>query len=182
MQINLNKESWHARYYRFASESDRLPKSLCPYFWSLVFLLVTFPVIVLIKIVDHIVNTQWNSRQERLEKMDFETRESYFKREKKREEIMVKSGKAFVGLLLLFIGVVLVMVFAMAVEKLGWVKALLSFLGSLGGIFLFGYVWFIFITRAEIGEWLRKSIIVIMIRSAYEKACPLISWTKKARA
>jgi NhaP-type Na+/H+ or K+/H+ antiporter len=44
-EVKLNKNSWHFKYYSNVV-SDDLPKSLCPYFWTMVFIITISPVIL----------------------------------------------------------------------------------------------------------------------------------------
>lgn len=44
--IQLNKNSWHARFYRWSHGIDSLPQSLCTYFWNLVLTIVFAPLVM----------------------------------------------------------------------------------------------------------------------------------------
>lgn len=54
MLVSLSRESWHAKYYKFVK--GYYPtyefKSLCPYFWTIVTLILLSPVIVLWKVIN----------------------------------------------------------------------------------------------------------------------------------
>ena len=45
-QVTLNKNSWHYKYYCMVV-GDYAPKSLCPYFWTMVILIIVSPVFLL---------------------------------------------------------------------------------------------------------------------------------------
>ena len=51
MRITLNSDTWHSKYYKWVLNTQNLPKSLCPYFWSLSLFLVTSPLIVVGKLL-----------------------------------------------------------------------------------------------------------------------------------
>ena len=57
MEISLSRHSWHAKYYNFVK--GHYPtyefKSLCPYFWTILTLLLLSPVIVLWKVFNKLV-------------------------------------------------------------------------------------------------------------------------------
>lgn len=57
MEISLSRNSWHAKYYNFVK--GHYPtydfKSLCPYFWTMVTLILLLPVILIWKSVKSIV-------------------------------------------------------------------------------------------------------------------------------
>ena len=53
MEIKLNKNSWHFKMYE-SVVSTNPPKSLCPYFWSMVLIICISPMILLFKLVDYI--------------------------------------------------------------------------------------------------------------------------------
>lgn len=56
MEIKLNKNSWHFKMYKSIVSSNP-PKSLCPYFWSMVLVICISPMILLFKLVDYIGNS-----------------------------------------------------------------------------------------------------------------------------
>jgi hypothetical protein len=43
MEVNFNKNSWHARFYSYAYGERYLPQNLCPYFWKVVAAIVVLP-------------------------------------------------------------------------------------------------------------------------------------------
>lgn len=57
--MNLNRNSLHARLYRFFYATDEMPRNLCPYFWKLLLafaVIVPYVVIALpIFICDHLI-------------------------------------------------------------------------------------------------------------------------------
>jgi hypothetical protein len=49
----FKKTSWHVRFYKWLFDKDptRIYKSMCPYFWTYVFIMLTLPFILLIKMI-----------------------------------------------------------------------------------------------------------------------------------
>ena len=58
-QVTLNKNSWHYKYYSTVV-GDYAPKSLCPYFWTMVILTILSPLFIIvigaIKFMDKLIN------------------------------------------------------------------------------------------------------------------------------
>jgi predicted PurR-regulated permease PerM len=58
-QVTLNKNSWHYKYYSTVV-GDYAPKSLCPYFWTMVILIILSPLFLIvigsIKFMDKLIN------------------------------------------------------------------------------------------------------------------------------
>ncbi len=50
MNITLKKDSWHFKIYSKVI-SEREPKSLCPYFWSWVAMIIGSPILILFGIM-----------------------------------------------------------------------------------------------------------------------------------
>ena len=49
MEVRLNRNSWHTRFYRWVYGSEPRYWSLCPYFWTIVLCLVASPLILIFK-------------------------------------------------------------------------------------------------------------------------------------
>lgn len=50
--LNYSKKSWHARLYLSTLCKEELPENLCPYFWTVMWCVIVFP----LYIPTHLVN------------------------------------------------------------------------------------------------------------------------------
>ena len=187
MQITLNKKSWHYRYYDIVF--TREPKSLCPYFWSLVTMIIFSPVIIPIylivegfmKMIDLFPSKPPRQR----------TDEEWVRRYK-REDLLNKIGKIVgkIFMLLLFgsmvVGVVVdALIFA---EKIGWYNLIRDVLAALATLGIAGWILYLSLTHSKkISNLVRSVLFFIfrysgliivseMIKTIYTKACPIIKW------
>ena len=55
-EVNLSKSAWHTKFYKWATGKSVKWNNLCPYFWSLVSLLLISSLILLWKIVKTVFN------------------------------------------------------------------------------------------------------------------------------
>ncbi len=199
-QVSLNKNSWHFKYYSFVV-SDTPPKTLCPYFWTMVALIIISPLIAVISLFvfihkhislffDKVVPKKQKKEKsfEQIEKEWELMKVNKKRREEKWNKIgdKVSWGFKFIVLPLLLVGLIY-KVFTWGV-KIGWIK----FLVHLGlailiiALFLgFIFLWEKFIDkvydrisfkRLNPFNWKITNIIGEMIKTAYTKACPLITW------
>lgn len=203
MKVTLNKNSWHYKFFKFMLEGVEPPKSLCPYFWILVGLIVCSPVIGLAalvikigKFLDSIVSKFVPKKQKKektLEEWEAEWRAQRLKRDAKAAR-MEKIGKFF-GKIAIWVGLPSVLVLVIYgvysnVVKLGWYHMLVGLgLCIVLAFGLFGIVklfeWFFDRYFDTIGRGITKFAIFIftpfkwigwMIKAGYEKACPLVEW------
>ena len=56
-EVNLSKSAWHVKFFMWATGNSVKWNNLCPYFWSLVSLLLISPLILMWKIVKFIFNS-----------------------------------------------------------------------------------------------------------------------------
>lgn len=172
MQITLNKNSRHFKYYSWVLNTHDAPKSLCPYFWIMFFLLGFSPVILLIKGIEFLVDKL--PKTKRPHKL---LTEEEIKKKNKREDFIL-NGILFLGkALLVFVIGLLVCLLYMLGQKTGWV----SFIKGLFMVIGFGFTLFL-IVYFFVDNWnkiLNLAIIKIpvqMIKALYTKTCPLINW------
>ena len=180
MQITLSKNNIFSRYYRWVFR-DRLPMSLCPFFWTMIFLIVLSPIILTFKLVMYIVDNVHFPSKPRKER-SAEYWEKRHKQNQKFEKVSSKVGKVIVGF---FIGcyVVLVLIFIVtSIGKVGWLHffiylfSLVGLIGSIVGVLC------AFITTDILERIGRSAIIQIpvhMISAVYHKMCPIINWVDK---
>lgn len=182
MQVTFNKSSWHTRYYKWIFQKTELPKSLCPYFWSMVAGVLLFPFFLFIKIVVYFIDKSWEKKMKRTE----EENERRRKRSKLIEKIAIIIGKILlgflIGLVLLIIGVLIYD----GVNKVGWLKVLESFLIIIGSIASFAGIIILIINISEpVGDFFKRlwnsspiQTIRGMVSGFFEKVCPIINWTE----
>ena len=202
-QVSLNKNSWHFKYYSFVV-SDTPPKTLCPYFWTMVALIIISPLIAAITLFVFIhkhISLFFDSvvpKKEKKEKSYEQVEKEYRQmkeRKKKRESFWNKVGDKcswffkFIILPLLLVALIYT-VFKYGV-KIGW-KSFLIHIGLailiIALFFGFIYLWEklidkvygkISFKRLNPFSWKITNIIGEMIKTAYTKACPLITWEEK---
>lgn len=181
MQIRLNEDGLLARYYKWVTSSE-LPKSLCPYFWQMVPLVVFSPVIfavyALYKLVCFLI-----------EKMP-ESKELTWEEELRREKMWDRAanifeivGKVFVGAAITLSLGVLVFALVNEIREHGWIYVLKNVFSVIGMIsvlvaVILGVFWVVF--ESEIFQKIGKSMViqvpVQLVSGMYHKACPLIVW------
>lgn len=201
-QVTLNTDSWHFKYYSLIV-SDKPPKSLCPYFWTMVLLMLLSPIIgfvLAIMFVNKHVSNFFDSILPKKVKPE-ETLEETLARwkrkeeaEKKRERFWNKAGDIFL-LFLKFIvlpAIVLIVVYTLynQVVKTGWLTTLMvTGLVLLFALFIVGVIkLYEFIGEKLSGlpkgtfnilnpfNWKVTQIVGEMIKAQYTKMCPLITW------
>ena len=188
MKIQLNKNSWHFNYYSSVI-SDRTPKTLCPYFWTMVTLIVLSPVLLPfmlgIKINKMIPKKKPVPKKSIFdmtdEELDVETKR--INKRLKRSEIV---GKIVMTIFILFIVSLVVLTFYLGAKKDGWFEVLKTMF-SLIGLWSVMYFTITFLIEHNVGSKVSKMLCgvskcniirvpVEMIKSFYTKACPLINW------
>lgn len=202
MNITLNKNSWHYKIYSKIVD-DTPPKSLCPYFWTLV-MIFTFSPLILVAMgyvwVGKKINNIKNSVFPRKEVPVMSTEEINKKIEKDEEkrkkklEIHKKFMKIFQSfiqwILLPFLGGFLIRVIYLFIQKDGILVLLKPILIVMVFVVLmFGITLFLDKYSERIGRGLSKffnlinpfkwsitQIIGGMIYATYKKACPIINW------
>lgn len=180
MQITLNKDSWHFKYYSWVKDNDNAPKSLCPYFWTMVVFIVFSPLILFFKGVGFLISKLPERKSNKVKVLTEEEQLRLRKREQRIERIVEVIGKILFGIFLLA-GMVLVSVLLYSgVKKVGILGVVRSIFTIVG---MWATVYFI-IDRWVENNWGRKiihskviQIPVTMIKSIYNKACPIIKWT-----
>ena len=188
MKIQLNKNSWYFKYYSSVI-SDRTPKTLCPYFWTMVTLIVLSPVLIPFmlgvkiskmipkkkpvpkKSIFDMTNEELDTENKRLGKV------------LKRSEIV---GKIVMTTFGLFIASLLIISFYLGAKKVGWFEVIRN-LFSLIGIWSVMYFTITFLLEHNVGSKVSKMLCGVsnkniirvsfeMVKSFYTKACPIINW------
>lgn len=174
-QIKLNKDSWHFKYYSLIV-SNNPPKSLCPYFWTMVPLILLSPLFGIIVSVVYILKYttmffDWIvPKKQRKEKSMKEYEREYKQlverqkeKEKKREKFWNSLGDKFswfVKFILIPFGIILLVykVYQVGV-KVGWLKFLIYFgIALLFILLIIGFVIFIETYGGRIGKFITKCL------------------------
>jgi len=183
MNITLNKDSWHFKIYSMVFKG-RTPKSLCPYFWSMVAIVVFSPIFLsfrLISIIMRFLTDLFSRKEEPVKKPESEMTEEEIKKEmedlKRREKMSEITGKIVIGIFLLFLLGLLSLSLYFVVKKDGW-YSLIRFLFTLIGIGT-TIVWTIS-GILKYGDKIRNLNVIkipsAMIKAIYTKTCPIINW------
>jgi MFS family permease len=180
MQITLSKNNIFSRYYRWVFR-DRLPMSLCPFFWTMIFLIVLSPIILTFKLAMYIQDNVHFPNKPRKER-SAEYWKKRNERNKKTEKLSTKIGKVFFGLIIAFNTVLVIIFIVTSIGEVGWIKffiytfSLIGLIGSIVGVL------YAFITTDILERIGRSPIIQIpvhMISAVYHKMCPIINWVDK---
>lgn len=209
MGITLNKNSWHFKYYS-SMVSHTPPKSLCPYFWTMVLLILISPIIGIIAFVDWIgkhatnlidyIRHLFRSQKPEVEKPKKSIEQLIAEMDKKHNAEMARVlkwnrfsdyvSKFFKWVFFPAIGLFTTYTLCVGAYDAGWFASLMTILVVFGVVgFILGVVYLIETYGSMMGRRLVKFlqfinplnwkvIIVIgeMIKTAYTKACPLITW------
>lgn len=204
-QITLNKNSWHFKYYS-SLVSDTAPKSLCPYFWTMVFLIMISPITAIswlfIKTLS--ITTEFFHRivpKRKKSEPKYRTTEEIIKEYERLEEIRLrrvmrydKAGnviRKIFKFVIIPVGIVYIIYFLHSfVTEHGWKMFLTYMVIAFLSAALFGlWMWllekyafrtasFIIKVLNRINPLRWKVVIVVgeMIKAAYTNMCPLINW------
>jgi hypothetical protein len=105
-EVKLNKNSWHFKYYSYVVSSE-MPKSLCPYFWTMILILILSPILLiglLIKYLSKILPKK-EEKQFTIEQLVDKSHKDV-EREKKRKLFWNKMGRLFSKYILLPISII----------------------------------------------------------------------------
>jgi hypothetical protein len=202
MEIKLNKNSWHFKMYE-SVVSTNPPKSLCPYFWSMVLIVCISPMVLLFKLVNYIGNSFTKlknklipkkvkpelSYDEWLEKKSIEFDKS-MKRQEKWDRASYKTAIVFKWVVLPLLGLVIICLLYEAVKSIG-LEGLLASIGIslIVIVSVLGFITLIdnyghkivgpiarFLSWINPLNWEITQMIGGMIYATYKVACPMIEW------
>ena len=190
-EVNLSKSAWHTKFYKWATGKSVKWNNLCPYFWSLVSLLLISSLILLWKIVKTVFNgavsgVKYVDSVVPKAKKTNSTKKVKTKKPKSNEELKRKEKRAdvaktvfnwigyvFVGLYFLWVFVLIVMGFIKLFTSCG---ALMAFVY----IFAFiGVIAFLVLISFLLGSYFQSdthSMVVGIFRAKKQKYCPHINW------
>lgn len=157
--VILSKSAWHVKFFTWATGSAPKWNNLCPYFWSLVSLLLFSPLILAWKIVKEYVYKEPTPKSIR------------------RSEIILNSlkwiGRIISGAYILSVVALILRVFYQLFMAKGALFSFTYILSGIGAItVLFAIVWGVmsyFKSDTHI-------MIVSMIKAKKNKYCPHVTW------
>lgn len=187
MEVSLSRKSWHARYYNFVK--GHYPtydfKSLCPYFWTILSLVLLLPLILLWKGFKYLTVKPITKVLDR--RMDKILSEPYKRKEPSKLSKWYEKNNSLIGkwvgrLYFGFMGLMLLIAFVGLIIKLFQDKG-----AWMGIVYIFAWVGFItigvfsiwgLISFFETDTW---KIIRGMVYSVKNKVCPMITWEDKRK-
>lgn len=178
MNITLKKDSWHFKIYSKVY-SDNRPKSLCPYFWRWVAIILVSPILILIWVMKFLTNL-FESKPKPKKSIDEMTEQELreetdkLKKKEKRGELGAKIFLGFWGLVslgLLILGMVV------GIQKDGWYSFFKDIFSLIGLLFTLYLVIRLIADNVEkIGNSNVVKVPLAMIKAIYTKTCPIINW------
>ena len=197
MEIKLNKNSWHFKYYSFVI-SNQPPKTLCPYFWSVVLIMVLSPFILIITALGYVAKLiekfaeyigQYFGKKEK--ELTLEDILKINEKRRKNELFWLKFTNFFAkfvrwGILPIATCALLVLLVELAIE-IGpglFVGGLLIILLCLVG--LLSTIIYLVDNSPNLSflnpfNWKVSKILGEMINAYYVKACPIITWEEEIK-
>jgi hypothetical protein len=202
MNVNLKKESWHYKIYA-AVIDDNPPKSLCPYFWSLVAIFVFSPLILFVfsvmwidKKIKHFWSLIYKPKPKPQKSWEILVKEAEVTRIKKEKIRKIKNnvsdGVRFV--ILYFLIPLLVLWLSWLIytlgNKMGWLEFFITAGLTIGGtvvvaLIILGGTYLLEKHSNKLTSltnyinpfnWGIFQIVGGMIYATYKKACPIINW------
>jgi hypothetical protein len=107
-EVKLNKNSWHFKYYSYVVSSE-MPKSLCPYFWTMILILILSPILLIEPLIKYL--SKILPKKEKKELTIEQLVDKFHKdaeREKKRTLFWNKMGRFFSKYILLPISIIFI--------------------------------------------------------------------------
>lgn len=182
MLVNLSKNSWHSKYYNFVKGYYPSFKSLCPYFWTIVSLIVFSPLILFWKglrfigdkLCDVYLKHIKRNQNKPLKKTESSKSKSWIKiNQKKVDNIIEWIVKTIVITFSLFgLFIILLAIYDLFNKKglmVGF-AIIFSIIGVIASII--GITWGL-LSFGDSDTW---KMIKGMIYSVKNKVCPMIKW------
>lgn len=173
MEVRLNRNSWHTRFYRWAYGSEPRYWSLCPYFWTIVICLIASPVILIFKSIGSI---RREPRPHKPAKPQPKPTATQLKKEAKRAELRDRRSRRLARFLLTLLAGLVVFGMVSGFQEKGWfflieLVVFVIFL-AIVALVLVGTAWI----SSKVGNSDSWNAIVGMVRAGWDKVCPAIEW------
>ena len=176
--VTLSTKSPFSWYYKLVM--GKLPKSLCPYFWTMLIIVPLSPIILTFIGIKRLV--KWIGRKltgKPKPELTFEQEMVLDQKRRKVSKKMETVGKIFLGFVALFYGSILIYGIFKGVSAIGLLMFLVYVFAVIGFLGTFFYCVFKFFEN-EIGDKILDSnfvqIPVQSISGWYNRNCPLINW------
>lgn len=178
MEVTLSKHAWHVNFYQWATGNKPKWNNLCPYFWSLVFMLLISPLIIIWKIVKFILVKPIKKllvQKTPIKKKVKKEREPFisYKTKKNINKVLFFIGKVFVFLYFTLVGLIAMYGIYILFKNEGLVIGMKTILAFIGGITVFTAIIFGIISYFTSDT---HQMITGMIKSKKDKICPFINW------
>jgi len=179
MNITLNKSSWHFKLYSNIF-SDTPPKSLCPYFWSMVAIVVFSPFFLLVfimKFLSALFEKKEKSAKKPMSEWTIEDIELETKRLEKKLKRSEVGVKIVLGISMILLLALLVISAYLGIKRDGWYaffRAIFAIIGMC--VSTYGILTLIGKNYSKIVKSNYIKVPAAMIKSIYTKACPIINW------
>ena len=184
MQVSLSRSSWHSRYYNWVK--GNYPtfqfKSLCPYFWTIVFYVLCSPLILVYKGVKLLFKNYVVDKVSKMVEKSFESSMSKPTKEKGKvskwfnsngEKIGLWFGKIYLGTMGLSFILIMIMSFIQSIGKIGLWMTLVYTFAIIGAFLTLIFVIWGIMSIFETQTW---RMIKGMSYSVKNKVCPAIDW------
>ncbi len=179
-KVTLNKDSWHYKYYKSIVTEDDAPKTLCPYFWTMVALIFFSPVIFFFRGLFKVIEFFDNKKSKRVKTLTDEQYQKKFDNKEKTLKILIIIGKVVLGLIVGFFVFIFGLLLFSGVQKLGIWGMIRGILLTIGfGTICYFLLGFIIDKSHYVGKFFKLKIFTIpiqMIIATYKRACPLVDW------
>lgn len=184
MLVHLSRKSWHAKYYKWVK--GYYPtykfKSLCPYFWTLVFFILCFPLILLWKVITSVliltvaepIGNYIDTRLKKKYNKPYKEPSKFRKWWDRNEDVIGKwIGRIWIGFLIgLILFIIGLGIYSLFVEK-GAKMGLIYIFAFIGLCTFSAVVGYGIVTFSDSEFW---RIMKGMGYSVKNKACPMIKW------
>jgi heme/copper-type cytochrome/quinol oxidase subunit 4 len=176
MEVRLNRNSWHTSLYRWTHGKEPRFWSLCPYFWTIVWCLITAPIVFIYKKIESI----WPEKKARVVKPEPKKTATQHKKDAAQlkkdalRKAAIDRALGIFGIALLVTPLLFALV--MGFQKQGWVFflniLLVAFIIAVLILTVIGSLWiWSKFERSDI--W---NAIEGMGNAWWNKVCPAIEW------
>lgn len=186
MLVDLSSNSWHSKFYTWVTDAkpNKKFKSICPYFWTIVFYLLSSPVILLFKgfIRGLVVIIHYSEKRAALK--------SELKKPEKKQSKLSKSlskinfdklykwaGRIYLGVIISFLLFLFGYLIYEKVMAKGWIHTLILLSFALAALIVLTGLIYGFIKFFESDTW---NMVKGMGFSFKHKVCPMINWDADA--
>ena len=178
MNITLKKDSWHFKIYSKVI-SEKTPKSLCPYFWIWVAMIIASPFLILFWLMGAL--TKLFEPKPKPKKPMSEMTDEEMEKEIERLDKKFKKSERAANIVLGVFGVILLALLVLSmylgVKKIGWFNFFRNMF-SVVGLMVTTYYTIDLISKnsKRIGNSNVVKVPLAMIKAIYTKTCPIINW------